>query len=107
MSKLESFFKKPAVKTVLICLTAVILITSICVGSVFGAKAVARKKRIADIQHITTTAVAKNVILMIGDGMGPNHLEVTKAYYGLDSLYMETLADKRGKAATFSRNADI
>lgn len=35
--------------------------------------------------------LAKNIILMIGDGMGAEHIEATKIYYGLDSLNMETL----------------
>ena len=34
----------------------------------------------------------KNVIVMIGDGMGFNHLEATKQKYDIDELNMETLA---------------
>lgn len=36
----------------------------------------------------------KNVIIMIGDGMGFNHLEATKQAYGLDSLNMENVVVK-------------
>lgn len=36
----------------------------------------------------------KNVIIMIGDGMGFNHLEATKQAYGLDSLNMEDVVVK-------------
>lgn len=36
----------------------------------------------------------KNVIIMIGDGMGFNHLEATKKEYGLDSLNMEDVVVK-------------
>lgn len=38
--------------------------------------------------------LAKNIILMIGDGMGEEHLKATKIYYGLDYLNMETLPYK-------------
>ncbi len=36
----------------------------------------------------------KNVIIMIGDGMGFNHLEATKKEYGLDELNMEDVVVK-------------
>ena len=36
----------------------------------------------------------KNVIIMIGDGMGFNHLEATKQKYGIDELYMENVVVK-------------
>ncbi len=50
---------------------------------------------------------AKNVIIMIGDGMGPNHLEATKAYYGVDSLNMETMSTFVGEQTTRSRDEEI
>jgi alkaline phosphatase len=50
---------------------------------------------------------AKNVILLIGDGMGLEHLEAVKAYYGLESLNMETLTGYHGEATTNSLNIDI
>lgn len=50
---------------------------------------------------------AKNVILLIGDGMGLEHLEAVKAYYGLESLNMETLTGYHGEATTNSLNSDI
>lgn len=50
------------------------------------------------------TGSAKNVIMMIGDGMGMEHIETTKAYFNLDSLYMETLSSFRGEVTTHSRN---
>ncbi len=43
----------------------------------------------------------KNVILMIGDGMGENHLEATKQAYGIDELNMETMP-VRGQSKTNS-----
>ena len=50
------------------------------------------------------TGSAKNVIMMIGDGMGMEHIEATKAYFNLDSLYMETLSSFRGEVTTHSRD---
>ena len=50
---------------------------------------------------------AKNVILLIGDGMGLEHLEATKARYGFDSLYMESLTDFHGEMTTNSLNSEI
>ena len=50
---------------------------------------------------------AKNVILLIGDGMGLEHLEATKAYYELDSLYMESMTDYHGEATTACRSNAI
>jgi len=46
------------------------------------------------------TAQVKNVIYMIGDGMGENHLEKTKAETGVN-LVMETFP-LRGKAKTYA-----
>ena len=43
----------------------------------------------------------KNVIIMIGDGMGFNHLEATKQAYDLDSLNMEDVVVK-GESKTNS-----
>jgi alkaline phosphatase len=50
------------------------------------------------------TGNAKNVIMLIGDGMGPVHIEATKAYFGLDSLYMESMTTINGEVTTRSRN---
>lgn len=38
--------------------------------------------------------VVKNVIIMIGDGMGQNHIEATRRYLGVDKLNMEKLPYK-------------
>lgn len=43
----------------------------------------------------------KNVIIMIGDGMGPNHLEATKLEYDIETLEMEKTAI-RGESKTNS-----
>lgn len=47
-------------------------------------------------------AEVKNTILMIGDGMGPLHLEATKGYFGMDTLFMETMS-YNGMVTTFSK----
>lgn len=52
---------------------------------------------------ITITKPNHSVILMIGDGMGFNHLEVTKTYFHQDKLNMETLPFQ-GKVKTYSLN---
>ena len=49
---------------------------------------------------------AKNVILLIGDGMGLEHLEATKARYGMDSLYMENLTTFHGEMTTRSLDSE-
>lgn len=46
-------------------------------------------------------AIVKNVILLIGDGMGPTHIEATKIYTDIDTLNMETLP-YRGEVSTNS-----
>lgn len=43
---------------------------------------------------IETSYVVKNVIIMIGDGMGENHIEATRRYFGLEKLNMEKLPYK-------------
>ena len=50
---------------------------------------------------------AKNVIMLIGDGMGQEHIKATKAYFGLDSLYMETMTTVRGEVTTRSRDDEV
>ena len=47
-----------------------------------------------------------NVILMIGDGMGPNHLELAKQERGI-SLYMEDACDARGFSKTRSVSSKV
>lgn len=48
----------------------------------------------------------KNVVLMIGDGMGKNHLKVTEDYYG-ESLFIENLSYAQGEVTTYSANSDV
>lgn len=59
------------------------------------------------ITPMQTKAAPKNIILMIGDGMGANHQEAVKKYFDLTALQMETMATFEGKVATFSRDSMI
>lgn len=45
----------------------------------------------------------KNIILLIGDGMGSNHIEIAKRKYNLEQLNMELLPEQ-GKVTTFSKS---
>ena len=47
-----------------------------------------------------------NVILMIGDGMGPNHLELAKQERGC-TLFMEEQCDLRGFSKTRSSSSAV
>ena len=51
-------------------------------------------------------APVKNVILLIGDGMGQNHVEGTKIYCGINSLNMES-CPYRGLVNTTSKDGVI
>ena len=48
----------------------------------------------------------KNVILMIGDGMGENHLQLAKQERGI-SLFMEDECDLRGYSRTRSTSSAV
>lgn len=50
---------------------------------------------------------AKNVILLIGDGMGLEHLEAVAAYYQLDKLNMQSMTGFNGEVTTYSRNSEV
>lgn len=92
--------------------TALALVILICCGviglcSVFAVTQSSRDARIALIEYGDTDLSAKNVILMIGDGMGVNHLATAKTDRGVDSLYMESLALRQGQAETFSFSDNV
>lgn len=62
-----------------------------------------RMSYVVDIDAILQEdAQINNTILMIGDGMGVNHIEAAKAYYNLETLTMETL-EVEGMMSTFSK----
>ena len=48
----------------------------------------------------------KNVILFIGDGMGPNHIKTTELYNGYN-LYLTSNATFKTKVTTHSLNSDV
>ena len=48
----------------------------------------------------------KNIVLMIGDGMGKNHLKVTADYYQ-EGLNIQTLCYAEGEVTTYSANSDV
>ena len=85
----KSFFSKLLVVTLMLTLVAVSLSFVACNTT------------------LTLEGSAKNVILLIGDGMGLEHLEVAKARYGMESLYMESLTDFHGEMTTKSLNSEI
>lgn len=61
---------------------------------------IARAVKIDNIPEVVYNGEKLNVILMIGDGMGPNHLKAAEARYG--ELFM-TSAPIQGELTTYSR----
>ena len=90
--------KKP-LKIALIALLCVVLVT----GVVFAGLAIARAVEIDRIGDIAVVGGYKNVILLIGDGMGFNHIAAGRAFLGVDELFMESAAVIAGEATTYSR----
>ncbi len=90
--------KKP-LKIALIVLLCVVLVT----GVVFAGLAIARAVEIDRIGDIAVVGGYKNVILLIGDGMGFNHIAAGRAFLGVDELFMESAAVIAGEATTYSR----
>ena len=90
--------KKP-LKIALIALLCVVLVT----GVVFAGLAIARAVEIDRIGDIAVVGGYKNVILLIGDGMGFNHIAAGRAFLGVDELFMESAAVISGEVTTYSR----
>lgn len=90
--------KKP-IKIALIALLCLVFVT----GVVFAGMAIARAVEIDRIDDIEVVGSYKNVILLIGDGMGFNHVAAGRAYLGVEKLFMESAAVASGEAATYSR----
>lgn len=57
-------------------------------------------------EQVETFVSVKNVVLMIGDGMGKNHIRATADYYG-EELYMESLAYADGEVTTRSLDSEV
>lgn len=95
-------------KKVIFSIISIILVMSIIVGIIVSFSKYMAKKEIYEsainIGDVETNIYPKNIILMIGDGMGPNHIEATKKYLDLEILNMENLALYDGEVTTFSRN---
>ncbi len=49
----------------------------------------------------------KNVILLIGDGMGFNHIDWMEEEYGIDEAYMFAMTEVHGKSQTRSSSAAV
>lgn len=102
--KLLNFLKSKTLKKIIIIAVAVIAIGGIVTGSYFGAQRIKLNKAVDNVSTPEISGDAKNTVLMIGDGMGPNHIEVTEAYYGIDAMNMVKLARADGLVHTFSHN---
>ena len=90
-------------KKILIAVTAVVLCAALVTGGVFGVLGISLNKRLALSNELTgLSGTYKNVILLIGDGMGKNHMKAGEAVYGSD-FEMRTRAVLAGEAMTFSR----
>lgn len=88
---------KKAIKITAIALVAALLLVSL----IFASMGIARAVKIDNIADIDYQGEKLNVILMIGDGMGFNHLKAAEARYG--ELFMQS-AEIKGQVTTFSRN---
>ena len=90
-------------KKILIAVTALVVCAALITGGVFGGLYVSLANRLKISNELTElTGEYKNVILLIGDGMGPNHMKAGEAVYG-KTFEMRTRAVMAGEAMTFSR----
>lgn len=80
----------------------IILIILLAFVLAIGGMGIAREVKIASIEDFVPEGKYKNIVFMIGDGMGFNHIETLKAYSGQSVLFMET-APVKGEAETFSK----
>lgn len=92
--------KKKIVKITAIVLAAMIFITA----AVLSGFAIAGSVRVSNAEKMSVNYDGEklNVILMIGDGMGFNHIKAAEAEYG--RLFFANEADYAGEVTTFSRN---
>ena len=98
MKLLNTYAKKVTAAILAIVLLCALTVSGIVIGCELSKKPPAPLPPFAIPQNVR----AKNVVFMIGDGMGPNHLEATCAYYDIPSLYMEDYATAKGYATTHS-----
>lgn len=91
---LEKNMSKNKLKKIFIAIISIFL----CLSIVFISLTVFHINRNVDIHYHP-----KNVILLIGDGMGENHIEITKEALKKDQMNIE-LFPIQGKVTTFSKN---
>lgn len=98
----ETVEKKRLKKPIKIALIALLCLVFVA-GVVFAGMAIARAVEIGRIDDIEVVGSYKNVILLIGDGMGFNHVAAGRVYLGVEKLFMESAAVASGEATTYSR----
>ncbi len=95
------FFQNKTVRVVLVCLLSCCIFAGIGIG-VYAVAHSVRVKKAENFDGYSYELVAKkNVIFMIGDGMGFQHLQVGEAYAG-KTLFMRSLS-LCGQSRTDSR----
>lgn len=85
--------------------TAIILaVLIVAMAATLGGLAAAHYAKVSDAESLTINYNGEklNVILMIGDGMGFNHVSAATAKYG--DLYFNVNADYKSSVTTFSRD---
>lgn len=89
--------KKRIYKVMSICIVLIICISTIVITTISGA----RKQKLNRYDFQTYVQPSEKVILWIGDGMGENHIEVTKHYYRSHLFF--TSFPNQGYVSTFSK----
>lgn len=92
--------KKKVIKITAIVLAAIIFLTAVVLSGLAIAHSVKADK--TGEFALSYNGEKLNVILMIGDGMGPNHVKAAEAEYG--ELFFANNADQSGYVTTYSRN---
>lgn len=90
-------------KIVKVC-TAVLAVLIFATAAVLSGFAIAQSIKVSDAEKYVVQYGGEklNVILMIGDGMGKNHVRAAETLYG--GLFFTQNADFTGEVTTFSRN---
>ena len=83
---------------------AVLAVVILAVGAVLSGMAIAQTVKVGEAEDhkISYEGERLNVIFMIGDGMGFDHVAAAEAKYG--ELFFNNNADVEGEVTTFSRN---
>ena len=91
------------IKRIVNYIIAVFLSIVIIAGSSVGIAAFCRVAYVSNPPKISIEGKYKNVILMIGDGMGFNHIECGKVFLNSTELEMQSLAVQSVKVSTYSK----